>query len=65
MTSINKLAEPELIAVRGGWMAVSAPGSRIQIGTPPAETKDKAVEYFEEILNAWQSLSEPSCHSGV
>lgn len=57
MNEIIRLATPEIMAIRGGWMAVSAPGSVIQIGGAPAETKDDAIQHFDEELAAWEELS--------
>ncbi len=58
MSGSIRLATPKMVAIRGGWMVVSAPGSRIKIGGAPAETKDDAMRHFNESLRAWEKLNE-------
>ncbi len=58
MSETMRLATPKMMAVRAGWMVVSAPGSRIMIGGKPAETKDDAMRHFDESLKAWEELDE-------
>lgn len=50
-------ATPTLIAIKGGWMAKSAPGSRLHIGTV-GETKEQAEAAFMVALAAWVRLME-------
>lgn len=57
MNSRSDLATPELRAVKGGWMAISAPGSRLRIAVI-GESKNEALERFAEELQAWAVLEE-------
>lgn len=48
---------PELIErERGGWLAVSGPGSELRIGTV-GETADQAADRFDEALAEWARLA--------
>ena len=57
--------QPELIRCEwGGWLAVSAPGSVLRIGTI-GETEDAARRTFESALRAWAILSEEAQRAKV
>jgi len=57
MTRLAVRPRPELMAVRGGWMARSTKDSRIGIGVI-ACTKDEAMREFEPVIDAWPRLLE-------
>lgn len=46
---------PELMAVRGGWMARSAVSSRVHIAVI-APSQDEAIAAFERESEAWAQL---------
>lgn len=48
-------ATPVLMAVKGGWMALSATGSRLRIGVI-GESKEQALLKFEKELRVWIEL---------
>ncbi len=57
MSTKRPFASPILMPVKGGWMAHSAPGSRIGIGVV-ASTENEAMQRFEIELEAWTRLLE-------
>jgi hypothetical protein len=48
-------AEPRIVRARGGWLALSKPGSVFRIGVV-GSTEEEALQRFRESVEAWERL---------